>query len=125
MVRQAREELPSECCGLLAGTIERRRARVVKRYALVNRKASPVAYEAEAAGLFAAFKEMRRLGLVELAFYHSHPTSPPIPSKTDLACAFWPHTVTLIISLAGDKPDVQGWWLTEESYSPARWKVLG
>lgn len=124
MVAQAVAELPNECCGLLAGTVAEGVGRAVKRYPLVNGKASPVAYDADPAGLFAALKDMRRLRLQELAFYHSHPTSAAVPSKTDLALAFWPHTVSLIISLAAEEPSVRGWWLTQEDYSEAPWEVI-
>ena len=36
MLEQARAELPNECCGLLAGTVEEGVGRVVARYPLVN-----------------------------------------------------------------------------------------
>jgi len=34
-----------------------------------------------------------------VAIYHSHPTSPPYPSQTDLELAFYPEALYLIVSL--------------------------
>ncbi len=68
---------------------------------------------------------MRRLGIELLAIYHSHPTSAPVPSKTDLARAFWPDAVYLIVSLAAEEPVVRGWWLTETDYRAAEWEIAG
>ena len=63
---------------------------------------------------------MRESALELLAFYHSHPTSPPIPSKTDLAQNFYgSEVVHLIISLQGPEPEVRGWHLRETDFQPA------
>ena len=104
MVGQAQAELPNECCGFLAGTVADGVGRVTKGYPLVNEAASPVMYACEGRSLFNAHKDMRRLGIELLAIYHSHPTSAPVPSKTDLARAFWPEAMSLIISLAEAEP---------------------
>src|SRR5262245_17238518 len=80
MLAQAVAELPNECGGLLAG----RDGRVTHRYPLTNALASPVRYESDPKELFAAEKDMRRQGTELLAIYHSHPTSEPVPSRTDL-----------------------------------------
>jgi [CysO sulfur-carrier protein]-S-L-cysteine hydrolase len=125
MVRQAQEELPNECCGLLAGTVADGLGRVLKRYPLVNEAASPTEYACGGPSLFAAHKDMRLLGIELLAIYHSHPTSAPVPSKKDLALAFWPDTVYLIVSLAEEEPVVRGWWLTETDYRAAEWEIAG
>ena len=42
-----------------------------------------------------------------LAIYHSHPAGPPIPSQTDIAEAFYPDSVYIIISLAHKPPSVR------------------
>src|SRR4051812_21724474 len=85
MFRQALDEFPLECCGMLAGTVDGGVGRVVERSPLVNAAASPVEYLSEPRGMFEAVRDMLRRGLDVLAVYHSHPTSPPVPSKTDLA----------------------------------------
>src|SRR5262249_42585040 len=84
MVAQARAELPNECWGLLAGRVEGGVGRVEVRYPLVNVAASPVEYLSNDKVLFETDRDMRRRGIQELAVYHSHPTSDPVPSRKDL-----------------------------------------
>src|SRR3954467_10182815 len=87
-VAQALSERPNECCGLLAGSVAGDVGRVAACYPLVNALASPVEYEAESHCLIAAYRDLTGKGLDILAVYHSHPTSPPVPSKKDLARNF-------------------------------------
>jgi len=123
MLEQARADLPNECCGLLAGTVEGGVGRVVERYALVNELASPVEFVGDARSHFAAEKDMRRKGLDVLAVYHSHPTTAPVPSRKDLDRNYSEDVVNLIISLAGPGPVVRGWWLTATAYREAELTV--
>jgi proteasome lid subunit RPN8/RPN11 len=130
MLAQAVAELPNECCGLLAGKMVGANPAaglpliVAKRYPLVNAAASPTEYLSDADGLFAAHKDMRRLGIDILAIYHSHPTSPPVPSHTDRDRAYYPNVVYLIISLQTDPPILRGWWLTPDNCSEAEWDII-
>jgi|SRR5262245_14088527 len=124
MLEQARTELPNECCGLLAGRIENGIGRVAMRYPLVNETASPREYNAEPRSMLAAFKDMRARGLFELAIYHSHPTSAPIPSKTDRERNYSTEVMNLIIGLTGVESLVRGWWLTEADFVEASWEII-
>jgi proteasome lid subunit RPN8/RPN11 len=129
MLAQAEAESPNECCGLLAGRLIPRPgmpplADVERRYPLVNELASPREFVTEGKSMFAATRDMDRLKLDMLAVYHSHPTSAPVPSKTDLERNWWPQLMVLIISLQGPKAEVRGWWLEEKSYREAEWEVL-
>src|SRR5262245_31477596 len=123
MIEQARAELPNECCGLLAGGLEEGVAQVVRCFPLVNEAASPREYRA-VSGLGEANRQRRESGLEFVAVYHSHPTSPPIPSKTDLAEFYWDGHMSLIISLAEPEPEMRGWWLTNTDYREAERKLL-
>ena len=42
MLAQAQAELPNECCGFLAGSMSESEWRVLRRYPLINKAASPV-----------------------------------------------------------------------------------
>lgn len=123
MLAQARAEQPNECCGLLAGGIADGAGRVVMRYPLVNELASPTEYNAESRGLFQAHKDMRAKGLEVLAVYHSHPTSPPVPSRKDRERNYSEDVVSIIISLLTDPPEVRAWWLTAEAHREAEMTV--
>lgn len=123
MIDHARRELPCECCGLLAGVVEGPAGRVVERYPLVNALASGREFESEPKSMFAAMRAMHEGGLEVLAVYHSHPTSAPVPSRTDLERNYSPEVVNVIISLAGEAPSVRAWWLTDTDYREAEWEV--
>jgi len=129
MVAQAEAERPLECCGLLAGVLERpgdgpARGLVQRRYPLINAAASPVLFESEPRSMFEADRDIDRRGLIYLAVYHSHPTSAPIPSRTDLERNFSPDVVNLILSLTTTPATVRGWWLMETEYREAEWELV-
>ena len=123
VVAHALAEQPNECCGLLAGVTDGGTLRVVANYPLVNALASPVEYESEPRGMLNACRDMRQRDIDVVAVYHSHPTSPPVPSKKDLARNYSEDVVNLIVSLLTDPPTVRGWWLTAENFREAEWQV--
>jgi [CysO sulfur-carrier protein]-S-L-cysteine hydrolase len=125
MLAQALAEQPDECCGLLAGGVEAGEGRVVARYPLVNELKSPTEYNAEPRGLFQAHRDMRDRGIEVLAIYHSHPTSPPVPSRKDRERNYSEDVVSVIISLASSPPEVRAWWLTARTHREAEWAVEG
>ena len=132
MIAQAVAEQPNECCGLLAGVREEGNAaenaaaavgRVRRRYPLVNVLASPREFLSDDRTLLDAYVNMRRRGLDLLAVYHSHPTSPPVPSRTDRERHGMEDVVCLIVSPAASPPEVRAWWLTETEYREAEWEI--
>ncbi len=130
MLMQARAELPNECCGLLAGQLcpapaagEPLIGAVQRCYPLINALASATEYESEPGSMFRAVRDLEGQGFDVLAVYHSHPQTPPLPSRKDRERNFSPEVVNLIISLQDEKPAVQAWWLTEEDQRAAEWEV--
>jgi proteasome lid subunit RPN8/RPN11 len=127
MVIQAQAELPNECCGFLAGRFPgsapagEQEWKVLSRYPLVNKAASPVEYFAHEDSLIRSHVAMRALGLDVMAVYHSHPTTEPVPSRKDLERNYLGEVVHLIISLRTKVPVMKGWWLTEHNYSEVTW----
>ena len=124
MLAQAAAELPNECCGLLAGLLEQPAARVTRRYPLVNAAASPKEYTSDPRSMFEAVRDMHRHGLEILAIYHSHPTSEPVPSRTDLERNYSADVMSLIISLASSEPTVRAWWLRDDGFTEADWIIV-
>jgi proteasome lid subunit RPN8/RPN11 len=123
MLAHARAELPAECCGLLAGTIEGEIGKVTDHYPLVNALRSPTEYESESRSMFAAHKAMRASGTVVLAVYHSHPTSDPVPSRRDMERNYSEMVINLIIGLKAQEPEVRAWWLTADGSREADWEL--
>ncbi len=117
MLAHAHAGHPNECCGFLAGLA----GVATHHFPLVNLLASPVAYEADARELLALQRTLRSLGIDEVALYHSHPTSTPIPSASDLARNGYGTTIPHIILGPGD--DVRAWWLNETNFDKAEWSV--
>ncbi len=126
MVAHAKSALPNECCGLLAGAIEGPVARVVQCLPLVNAAIHPeTEYLSDSRSIIAAHAAMRAAGLVEVAVYHSHPSSDPVPSRKDRDNNPYDDFVMhLIISLNGEQPRMQAWWITREHVNEATWQVV-
>jgi proteasome lid subunit RPN8/RPN11 len=93
MVAQAQSEAPLEACGLLAGRDER----ATHILPVSNVLHSPVKYRMDGQEFADA---MTACDFQPLAIYHSHPQGPPVPSPTDIAEAFYPDSVHIILSLA-------------------------
>jgi proteasome lid subunit RPN8/RPN11 len=105
------ESAPAECCGLIAGEA----GRASSLFPMRNVAANPqVAYEAAPEDLFAAQREMRERGTQLLAIYHSHPrATEPQPSETDVRLAYYPQAIYLIIALAGERPVMRAFRISE------------
>jgi len=132
MISQAYSELPNECCGLLAGVISLSArlqtsappsAQVTCRYPLINTACSPTEFLSDARGIFEAVRDMRRQNIDILAVYHSHPTSAPIPSRTDRERNYSSEVMNFIISLQDKKPLARAWWLTDQDFREADWRL--
>lgn len=101
IVSQALADSPRECCGLLGG----RGGKARTCYPLRNQATDPEReYFAAPEDLFAAMRAMREAGERLVAIYHSHPHGAAQPSQTDLALAFYPEVVYLIVAL---RPEVE------------------
>ena len=86
---------PLEGCGLLAGIDNS----VVRVYPIKNILNSPVAYEMDPKQQIEAILDMEAENWEFLAIYHSHPHGPQLPSATDVARAYYPEAINIIVSL--------------------------
>jgi proteasome lid subunit RPN8/RPN11 len=111
MVAHAREDLPNECCGMIAGTDGV--ATAVHRVA--NAAASPLRYEMDPQEQYDVWKAIENDGKELLAIYHSHTKSAAYPSQTDVNQAVaWPEQIYVIVSLQDpDAPDVKAYLLKD------------
>jgi len=104
LITHAQEEAPNECCGLLAG----RNGRVERVYPGTNVDHSPYTYLMDPKEQLAAFKDMEAAELDLVGIYHSHTHTAAYPSRTDVAKAFYPDAMYVIVSLAKrDAPDIR------------------
>ena len=109
LVAHAEEEAPNEACGLVAF-----RDGVAERYVRGrNAAASPYRFELEVAPE-AWFLEDEGY---ELAVFHSHLSSPPRPSRTDVEnIGLWAGKPYLILSLGQDA--LAGWTIADDRIEP-------
>ena len=100
MLAHAREEAPRECCGLLIGADDA----VVRSVRANNLDALATRYLIDPNDHFSAIRDARAEGLEVIGAYHSHPSSAPVPSATDIAEAnSGAEFVYVIVSLIGDE----------------------
>lgn len=114
LIKHAEEEAPNECCGLLAG----RNGRVERVYPGTNVDHSPYTYLMNPKEQLAAFKDMEVAGLELVGIYHSHTHTAAYPSRTDVAKAFYPDALYVIVSLAKrDTPDIRAFRVADGQIS--------
>jgi len=102
MVAHALEGRSREVCGVLAGEFGTRTSRVTERYRAEN-VATPAEtrYEIDPEQQYAILERIDEAGDEVVGFYHSHPSGPPGPSRTDAAQAAWPERSYVIVVLGG------------------------
>jgi len=100
MVTHAREALPDECCGILAG----QDGRVLNLYRMTNVEASPFRFSMDPREIAQVDQEAGDNDWDLLAIYHSHTRSEAYPSDTDVRIArgtteLWPDVRYVLVSL--------------------------
>jgi desampylase len=109
MEAHARAAWPTECCGLLLGAADE----IVTSFRARNELDSATGYRIAPEDHFAAIRQARAVDLGVIGAYHSHPSSLPVPSSTDLSEAI-PGSFLYVI--VGRDPD--------GSSSTRAWRVL-
>jgi proteasome lid subunit RPN8/RPN11 len=110
IVQHARDEVPNECCGIVAA----KDGSAVKVFRAANAEASPVRYGLDPHDQYRIMKEIEDAGWTLGAIYHSHTASPAYPSQTDVNLAFYPDSLYLIVSLQdSETPDVRAFRIVD------------
>lgn len=121
MLQQLQAAYPLEACGLLAG----RERRTTRLYAIDNILQSPVAYEMDPLQQVKALLDLEARGETLLAIYHSHPGGPETPSPTDVAQAYYPEAIHIIVSLqAPTRPVVRAFTIAGGRVGEIPWEVV-
>ena len=115
MLAHARLEPELECCGLLAGPGEPGAGCAITEILRAeNALRSATQFEIAPRELLRLHREMRERGLELMGIYHSHPRGENAPSETDVAKAFYPDVVYVILGVGGNvaRP-VRAFWIRE------------
>lgn len=120
MLAHVGELWPEEACGLLGG----RDGRATHLYPVENVHHSPVSFEMAPLQQVQAMLAMEAEGLELVAIFHSHPHGPARPSATDVAHAYYPEAVQLIISLADRvRPSVRAFTIIDGVVAEVDWST--
>lgn len=117
IIQQAREHLPVECCGILAGRVEGESIEVVDVYSMTNVDQSPEHFSLDPEEQFKVYYAIREKGLKLLGNYHSHPASPARPSQEDIRLAYDPEAVYMILSLQEEIPVLRAFRIQNGEYA--------
>lgn len=109
ILKHAKEGLPNEACGLVAGVEEEEHILIKEVYLLTNIDESNEHFSMDPKEQLAAIKDMRLKGLKPLGNWHSHPESPSRPSEEDKRLAHDSNAFYFILSLMEqDRPVLNG-----------------
>jgi proteasome lid subunit RPN8/RPN11 len=115
ILAHAKENLPEEACGLIAGTKDGDTKEIKKVYLLTNIDHTNEHFSMDPKEQLAAVKDMRANGLTPLGNWHSHPESPARPSEEDKRLAYDPTVNYLILSLMNaDEPVLKAFDINKE-----------
>lgn len=124
IVAYAREGLPNEACGLLAG-VEKEGERIIEKvYYLTNIDASNEHFSMDPKEQLAAIKDMRANGLKPLGNWHSHPETPARPSIEDIRLAYDANATYMILSLMEAVPVLNAFHIEGDGVQREQLKVI-
>ena len=123
LVDDARVSPEYEICGLLAGVGESCSA----LYPVKNISPTPrITFYMDPQEQIGAMYAMRRSGETMIGIYHSHPTTPAVPSARDIAAAAYPGVAYLIISLHRQaQPEVAAYVFYDGEFAPITLEIGG
>jgi proteasome lid subunit RPN8/RPN11 len=105
MIDHLRSTLPLEGCGIIA----MQDGDAAALFPGTNTESSETRYNMDLTEIVEAFDAIDRNGWKLGALFHSHPHSAPIPSETDLANAFYPDALMVIVSFSSEPPETRAY----------------
>jgi len=114
-----------EVCGVLGGRYEPEHSVVESIHRTDNAADTPeIRYHIDPTEQFEVTERIESAGQQVVGFYHSHPTGPTEPSKTDAERATWPDHSYLIVALDG-YPYAGTWrWRENDGFDRERLAVV-
>ena len=116
IVQYAKEHLPEESCGLIAGEIDGDNKTIKKVYFLENTDHAEDHFTLNPKEQLEAVKDMRKNGYKPLGNWHSHPSSPPRPSVEDIKLAYDKEASYMIVSFLTKAPVINSFHIEENQY---------
>jgi proteasome lid subunit RPN8/RPN11 len=118
ILAHAENSLPDECCGLIA-TEE---GAVRFAYPLTNANPSPATFTVDPLEHFGAMRHAESQGWEISGVFHSHPDGEATPSPTDVAMAWDPDWIHLIVGRGGlgEIEPVGLWWVSKGPHELAQ-----
>ncbi|MDD3343414.1 MAG: M67 family metallopeptidase [Sulfurospirillaceae bacterium] len=120
IVAHALKDNPIEACGYLAGI----NGEVKYAIPMKNRDASHEHFSFDPQEQFDAFKKTQKEGLRLISVYHSHPETPARPSEEDIRLAYDPNVSYIIVSLAGNEPDMKSFIIKNKTVEKEEIKII-
>ncbi len=109
IIEHAQKDIPNEACGYLVG-IGNKLDSVIP---MENADKSPEKYHFVPEEQFAALKMANAKKLNLVGVYHSHLTTPARPSETDIAQAYDPNYLYIIVSLLCNPPEIKAFLIKD------------
>jgi proteasome lid subunit RPN8/RPN11 len=120
MLEHVQSAYPLEACGLLGG----KNGRALRHYRIDNTLRSMTAFEMEPMQQVRAMLDMEAEGMELTAVYHSHPQGPSRPSPSDVAQAYYPEAVQIIISLQKpQQPELRAFTIVDGVITELNWRI--
>ena len=116
IVQYAKEHLPEEACGLIAGEIDGDNKTIKKVYFLENTDHAEDHFTLNPKEQLEAVKDMRKNGYKPLGNWHSHPSSPSRPSVEDIKLAYDKGAGYMIVSFLTKAPVINSFHIENDQY---------
>ena len=116
IVQYAKEHLPKESCGLIAGEIDGDNKTIKKVYFLENTDHAEDHFTLNPKEQLEAVKDMRKNGYKPLGNWHSHPSSPSRPSVEDIKLAYDKGASYMIVSFLTKAPVINSFHIENDQY---------
>lgn len=110
MIEHCKRCLPNEGCGLLSGTEEAGDS----LWPIENEAHHPNRFYMSASAIEEAVEKMKKKGEQLTAIFHSHPSTPAVPSSHDIANNPYTELAYLIVSFHNNDVDVACFMMNEQ-----------
>lgn len=120
IVAHAQRGAPAEVCGLIGGRRQRDDLYAARVLPIRNASTTPhTHFDMARPALVRALFALLDAGLEVVGIYHSHPTSEPEPSLTDINESTWPDIAYLIVGFAAlPDPKIGVWAIHDKRALP-------